>query len=146
MARGGAGMSKGGVMGRPLAPCGTPAAYRRHKKRGEDVDPACAQANRDHVGKYKKSKRESAAAVVKLAVSSEPPVESVDEVEDLRENLRIVKAAMQDATPREVAALSKRRQEIVGEIARLSRRVEKSGGLLDELAARREARLSGAAN
>lgn len=30
---------------RPLAPCGTPAAYTRHVKRGEPIDDACRQAN-----------------------------------------------------------------------------------------------------
>ena len=31
-------------MGRPLAPCGTYGAYRRHLKRKEPVDDACAAA------------------------------------------------------------------------------------------------------
>lgn len=30
---------------RPVAPCGTPAAYTRHVKRGEPIDDACRQAN-----------------------------------------------------------------------------------------------------
>lgn len=29
---------------RPLAPCGTVAAYRRHQRRGEPVDAACRDA------------------------------------------------------------------------------------------------------
>lgn len=29
---------------RPLAPCGTRGAYERHQRRGEDIDPACADA------------------------------------------------------------------------------------------------------
>lgn len=29
-----------------IAPCGTPAAYRRHKRRGEPIDEACDKANR----------------------------------------------------------------------------------------------------
>jgi len=34
-----------GQPGRPAtAPCGTPAAYRRHKRRGEPIDDACREA------------------------------------------------------------------------------------------------------
>lgn len=34
-----------GAVGRPItAPCGTAAAYKRHKRRGEQVDDACRQA------------------------------------------------------------------------------------------------------
>lgn len=32
-------------MTRPLAPCGTEAAYRRHRRRGEHADAACRAAN-----------------------------------------------------------------------------------------------------
>lgn len=33
---------------RELAPCGTRAAYCRHRRRGEPVDDACAEASRVH--------------------------------------------------------------------------------------------------
>ncbi|MGW7196611.1 WhiB family transcriptional regulator [Streptomyces chryseus] len=29
--------------GRPLAPCGTRSAHERHKRKGEDIDPQCAE-------------------------------------------------------------------------------------------------------
>lgn len=29
---------------RPLKPCGTPAAYRRHQRHGEPIDEPCDQA------------------------------------------------------------------------------------------------------
>ena len=32
-------------MGRPQSPCGTPAAYRRHLRSGEDPCPACRAAH-----------------------------------------------------------------------------------------------------
>lgn len=32
--------------GRPLRPCGTHAAHERHRARGEDIDPACREAER----------------------------------------------------------------------------------------------------
>lgn len=36
--------TRGNNAGRRLAPCGTYAAYQRHQKRKEDVDPACGLA------------------------------------------------------------------------------------------------------
>lgn len=33
--------------GRPLAPCGTLAAYQRHMRKHEPIDDACRQANTD---------------------------------------------------------------------------------------------------
>lgn len=60
----------------------------------------------------------------------------------MRENLELVKRAMGEAAPREIAQLSKRRQELVAAIAKESNKGE-GGGLLDELRARREARLAG---
>lgn len=35
-------------MGRPLQPCGTDAAYWRHKNHGEEVCDPCGQAHRDY--------------------------------------------------------------------------------------------------
>ena len=40
--------------GRPLAPCGTKAAYQRHMKRGEPIDELCMQV---HVPKPKRPGR-----------------------------------------------------------------------------------------
>lgn len=48
--------------GRPLARCGTPAAYRRHKRRGEPVDAACQAANRRQVAEYDAAQRALRAA------------------------------------------------------------------------------------
>ena len=33
---------------RPLASCGTYAAYRRHLRRGEPIDSACREAYNEH--------------------------------------------------------------------------------------------------
>lgn len=33
---------------RPLPPCGTTRAYLRHRRRGEDIDPACRVAGREY--------------------------------------------------------------------------------------------------
>ena len=58
-----------GVPGMPLPawapelkPCGTPAAYRRHLRRGERVDEACRQAkNRDYQDRAPRIRRSRAA-------------------------------------------------------------------------------------
>lgn len=130
-----------------LAPCGTQSAYRRHKKRGEEACDECLAANNAAVKAYQARKRDEAAARLSVAptVVSLPTVESDscdDVLADLKENLAIVKAAMGEAAPREVAQLSKRRQELVAAIAKESGKNE-GGGLLDELRARREARIAG---
>lgn len=77
---------------------------------------------------------------VSVLTFAPPIVEAVDNtpLEDARENLAIVKAALLEAVPREVAALSKRRQELVQTISELSGTKEMS--LKDELAAIRDRR------
>ena len=69
----------------------------------------------------------------------------IDPLQDARDNLAEVREAMKSAVPREVAALSKRRQELVALIVELGGKKEVS--LADQLAAaraEREARRSGA--
>lgn len=136
-------------MARPLAECGTWSAYKRHKARGEPVDDACAQAAREQNQKQRKSERAERSQVVQLAVVETPAPVEVDELEDAKENLELVKAAMKSATPRELAALSKRREELVRRIATMtnaSKKQAEGGGLLDQLAARRSQRLAGTAH
>ena len=38
---------------RPLQPCGTPAAYQRHKRRGEPACDACQKAIADYLREYR---------------------------------------------------------------------------------------------
>ncbi|MCS4278023.1 hypothetical protein M2390_003243 [Mycetocola sp. BIGb0189] len=61
-----------------------------------------------------------------------------DQLTDAKENLRLVKAALEEAVPREVSALSKRRQELVALISELGGKKEVS--IADQLAERRAAR------
>ncbi|MFI1165577.1 hypothetical protein ACH4UM_18670 [Streptomyces sp. NPDC020801] len=37
---------------RPTAPCGTPAAYKRHIRNHEPIDDACRAANAKHSSEY----------------------------------------------------------------------------------------------
>src|SRR5690554_4493455 len=95
-------------MARKLAECGTFTAYKRHKRLGEAVDEACAQAARDQKNVRSAAEREASAEVVRLAIADAAPVvEGIDELDEARFNLSIVKATMQSGVPNGMAALSK---------------------------------------
>lgn len=129
-------------MGRPLAPCGTFTAYKRHKRNGEAVDDACAQAARDQANSRNAEKSDASADVVKLAIVDAPVVESIDELSEARENLRIVKATMLAGVPTGMAALSKQYADLVALIRRLEDAEKPKESKLDELARRRAERLA----
>lgn len=134
-------------MARPLAPCGTFTAYKRHKRNGEPVDDACAQSAREQANSRNALKRESAAEVVRLAIVDAPePVEGIDELEEARFNLSIVKATMQAGVPTGMAALSKQYAELVSLIKRLEDQAKPEVSALDQLAKRRAERLAKTAN
>lgn len=121
-------------MARELRPCGTPAAYRRHLRNGEPACGECLVA----VADQKMARLDGDRDVRKLSVLA--PVVGIpaalddvfDPLADAKDNLRMVKAALDDAVPREVAALSKRRQELVALIVELGGKKEVS--LADQLA------------
>lgn len=134
-------------MARPLAPCGTFSAYKRHKRNGEPVDPACAQAARDQKNARTAAKRAEAAEVVQLAIVAAPTEhESVDELERLRWNLRILEATMEAGVPTGMAALSKQHAELVARIVKLEASASPKESKLDELARRRAERLAASQN
>ena len=132
------------MVARELKPCGTPAAYRRHLRNDEEPCEACLTAVREDVSHARQERRTASSMAVLDAVVSAPPVDYVDPLEDARENLRIVKAAMQDAPHNTIAQLSKRRQELVDYIKELSS-ADPGVSLKDELAAARDARRSAGA-
>lgn len=130
-----------------LKPCGTVAAARRHQRAGEDLDEACRQALRDEKNARKDAARAESAERVRDAVASAPPVDDVDPLAEALDNLRIVRAVLNDeGTPANtVAALTKRRDELVDRIQRLREAdapVEVS--VIDELTSRRRGRASAA--
>lgn len=133
-------------MPRKLQPCGTPAAYRRHLRNGEKPCLPCARAHAK-AKEERAAKRRAAEAPVQLEALPNVTDEGdgdIDPLQDARENLRDVREAMKSAVPREIAALSKRRQELVALIVELGGKKEVS--LADQLAAARadrEARRSG---
>ena len=104
-----------------LKPCGTPAAYRRHLRKGEDACADCKAAVRSSVSEGRTTKkREAGEARLKLL---EPLVESEpDPLEVARDNLRIVEATLTSPlTPAgSIASLTRRREELVEKILELS--------------------------
>lgn len=133
-------------MARPLAPCGTPAAYRRHRRRGEPVDDACAAAAREQKNSRTRAKRQETAAVVALAVAEAPADEApIDELAEARDTLRMVTAAMKAGAPG-LASLAKQRMELVAQIRKLEGAARPKESKLDELARRRAERLAASAH
>lgn len=134
-------------MAKPLAPCGTFTAYKRHKRRGEPVDAACEAAMREQKNERTAAARKAANEVVRLAVSEVgPPAEAIDELEKLRWNLAVLEAAMRSGAASGMAALSKQHAELVATIHRLETREKPGVSVLDQLAQRRAERLAASAN
>lgn len=133
-------------MPRDLKPCGTWAAYNRHRRRHEPVDEACAQAARDQKNARAESKRVAVTDVVKLAIAAAAPAsEEIDPLAEARESLRMVKAAMRAGAPG-TASLSKQHMELVALIVKLEGAAKPRESKLDELARRRAERIAAAAN
>lgn len=134
-------------MARSPAPCGTFTAYKRHKRLGEPVDGACAQAARDQVNDRNASKRDEASQVIRLAiVESEPVPENVNVLEKLRWNLQILEATMVAGVPGGMAALSKQHTELVSIIDRLEKEQNPAVSTLDQIAQRRADRIANSAH
>lgn len=132
-------------MARPRAECGTFSAYKRHKRNGDPVDEACAQAARDQKNSRVSEKRDEAAAVVRLAiVNSPPPDAQTDQLEKARWNLRILEASMEAGVSSGMASLSKQHADLVALIVRLESQAKPEVSALDQLAQRRAERLAAA--
>lgn len=145
-------------MARELSPCGTEAASRRHRRNGEDCETCqAAEAKRkrdERAARRAASDSEITARPEVVAVEAriragDPPVvlevpAGFDPVESARWRLAKVRAAMAASTPRDMAGLAKREEEIVELLGKLTGtgRAEKKRSALDELADRRAARLA----
>jgi len=132
-------------MPRELKPCGTWAAYNRHRRRGEPVDAACARAAREQKNGRVVAKRAASAEVVVLATVNAPPVpDEIDPLVEARQSLLMVKAAMSAGAPG-IAALSKQHMDLVALIVRLEAASRPKESMLDELARRRADRIANSA-
>jgi hypothetical protein len=129
-------------MARELKPCGTYAAYARHLRKQEEPCEPCKQAARDQKNDRVTAGLSESASRVALALAAEPAPEVLDELEEARDNLRAVKAAMTEAPANAIAALSKRREELVRRIVVLSKSNEPEMSVFDQLRQRREERLA----
>ena len=137
-------------MAAEVQPCGTVAAARRHQRNPEKWGPMCAecqQAIRDEKNGRKDAERAESAAAVSAAVEAEPAPDEVDPLAEALDSLRIVRAVLRsDATPANtVAALTKRRDELVDRIERLrAAAVPVEVSRIDELTSRRRERRAAA--
>lgn len=126
-----------------VAPCGSFTAYKRHKRKGEPVDEACAQAAREQKNERAQAKRDESAEVLRLAIADGEPAEDlIDELAEARWNLAVVRAAMQAGVPTGLAAVSKRYEELVSLVKRLEAQSRPEVSALDQLAQRRAERLA----
>jgi hypothetical protein len=101
-------------MPRPPAPCGTMSAYRRHKRKGEEVDGPCHQAM------VAESRERSGRADGAFTASTGA---SVDARERLIANMQLVERAMEaiaDVDPIKIVQLSTRHSELVAQLVAVS--------------------------
>lgn len=137
-------------MARELQPHGTVAAAKRHQRDPGKHGPMCAecaQALRDEKNGRKDAERSESAEAVRAAVEAAAVVEDVDPLAEALDNLRIVRAVLRDeGTPANtVAALTKRRDELVDRIERLkAANAPAEVSLIDELTSRRRERRAAA--
>lgn len=151
-------------MARDLAECGSPAAYRRHLRRREPVDEACAAAKRrqDREMRAKRNGRATPLSRVvalkdeapqDLPLVGDAPLEAdsdhISRVEVLKEMLqdsRETVVALKRSDPSRVYLVLKEQREILSEIAQLQGNGQVKGvSLADQLAAARTARTERAA-
>lgn len=116
-------------MARPPAPCGTLSAYKRHKRKGEPVDPACMAAMKADSASRRASADDDAQSspIVALPGGSvempAAPKADVDARAELLANMALVKKAMEaiaEADPLKIVTLSKRHSELVDELVKVS--------------------------
>lgn len=115
-------------MPRELKPCGSHAAFVRHRRRGEPIDEACRKGEAE----YKRGKagraqdEERSAPIVALpggSVEMPAPQVDVDARAELLANMALVKKAMEaitEADPLKIVQLSKRHSELVAELVKVS--------------------------
>lgn len=126
-----------------MAVCGTPAGYHAHYRAKEEACDACKRAIAEDTKQKRIEAKMRAAEDFREALELEPEVEAgISELDDLRDNLRLVRARMKVAkSDPSAAALSKQRMDLVRRITELESEldagVDEFAGFTDELSARR---------
>lgn len=158
-------------MGRhPTQPCGTHAAYVRHLRYGETCQE-CKDSERERAAMRRAAKREAemtvdtseifneeTGEVSQIVRKGDAPIQvevpmSFDPIDSAKWRLAKVRGAMAISSPRDMAALAKREEEIIALLNELTgageekkdkekETKEKEMSPLDQLAARRAKRLS----
>lgn len=104
-----------------LKPCGTPAAYRRHLRNGEDPCDACRAAVRLAKREGKSNERKEQAAV-RLAAVPDVEVTDPDPLDVARSNLAIIEATLfsDSVSSSAIKGLTERREQLVEKIRDLN--------------------------
>lgn len=101
-------------MPRPLAPCGTISAAKRHRRKHEELDDACLQAERDEKNQRQARKRQEAAdSALDALPPAVDPSDPIDRDEVLRESLRMLRAHLMTSPPQSIAGITKAIRETV---------------------------------
>lgn len=100
---------------------GTAWGYDRCRAENGEACRECKDARASHQQQHRLDKAARAAASFQEAIDNEPVIDSVlDELWEARENLRLIRAAMRGGkSPRDIAALSKQRMDLVARIKEL---------------------------
>ncbi|WP_312672845.1 hypothetical protein [Microbacterium sp.] len=136
-------------MGRPKAPCGTDAAYRRHLREGVEVDEACRRAHTEagRRSSGRKSPRFVAASGTEASADADATDRPASETDDMKlivDTLRTVFTTVAEKDPTRIAPIAAVFQKAV-EATRGPVEPPKELSLADQLAQARAARAARAA-
>jgi hypothetical protein len=136
-------------MGRPKAPCGTDAAYRRHLREGVEVDEACRRAHTEagRRSSGRKSPRFVAASGTEISAHADVTDRPAGETDDMKlivDTLRTVFTTVAEKDPTRIAPIAAVFQKAV-EATRSPVEPPKELSLADQLAQARAARAARAA-
>lgn len=101
--------------GRLLRPCGTTAAARRHRRRGETACEACREA--ENTARRAAEAAAEARALEEAVRAAERLPEHLSITDELRGLYAHVRRALADAAPEDVSALTRQGAELLEKIA-----------------------------
>lgn len=140
--------------GRPVKyPCGTIEAYKRHKRKGETVCELCEQAKEQH----DLDRAIERSGLNDIRVDADDSIDrlyvgplvneskELDELADLKENYLQIREKMKTSGARDLAPLSKRREELLDRIITIQNAGKSTGekklSAVDQMQAARQKRI-----